>query len=296
MNDLAKIIGPVAPTTPCKVCGEDADLYGVADFNKSCEELRQKYLRLSGVPVYYHRCSACGFIFTCAFDHWTSLDFKKHVYNDDYILVDPEYAEIRPGSNAGFVAGLIGNDRALKCLDYGGGNGDTARFAEGARYRRKQLGSFRDRSTVTCGANVRFDHRFRSVRTHDRPGPYRKGSAWAFKPAGCSGFLDHGDGFCSAARNGQLVYRAEKRPYQPLHAARVADSICAARIRRAPFFGWSAYRCQGHAELAQDGVTICLFMQRLREFLPGGHAGTAWTDGKIPPMPTARPRQPESRA
>lgn len=128
MNDLAKIIGPVAPMTACKVCGEDADLYGVADFNKSCEELRQKYLRLSGVPVYYHRCSTCGFIFTRAFDHWTSSDFKKHVYNDDYILVDPEYAEVRPVSNAGFIAGLIGNARALKCLDYGGGNGDTARL------------------------------------------------------------------------------------------------------------------------------------------------------------------------
>lgn len=126
MQTLGEMIGPVTATAPCKVCGDKADLYGVADFNKSCEEQHQKYLQLSGVPVYYHRCNACGFIFTNAFDHWSSADFGMHIYNNDYVLVDPDYVEVRARNNALLVSDFIKNAEGLKCLDYGGGNGGMA--------------------------------------------------------------------------------------------------------------------------------------------------------------------------
>ncbi len=108
---------------PCKICAKDAPLYGVVDFNKSCEELRGLRLPLAGIPVYYRRCQSCGFLFTDAFDDWSHADFKAHVYNDDYIKVDPDYMEARPRGSAGLVQKLFGAHKAnRRVLDYGGGN------------------------------------------------------------------------------------------------------------------------------------------------------------------------------
>ena len=30
-------------------------------------------------------------IFTTAFDHWSKADYLQHIYNDDYVLVDPDW-------------------------------------------------------------------------------------------------------------------------------------------------------------------------------------------------------------
>src|SRR5471032_796729 len=89
-------VGPVVRISMCKVCNEPAPLYGVTDVNKSCEERRGRYLPLTGVPVYYHRCDACGLIFTTAFDHW---------------------------GKAAFILDFIKKGHEFRCLDYGGGNG-----------------------------------------------------------------------------------------------------------------------------------------------------------------------------
>jgi SAM-dependent methyltransferase len=125
-------VGPVVRVSTCKVCNAQAPLYGVTDFNKSCEERRGRYLPLTGVPVYYHRCDGCGLIFTNAFDHWSKADYLQHIYNDDYVLVDPDYIDVRPEGNAVFILDFIRKGHALTCLDYGGGNGKlTALLREG---------------------------------------------------------------------------------------------------------------------------------------------------------------------
>ena len=112
----------VAPL-PCKICGSAAPLYGVVDFHKCCEEPRGVRLPLSGVPIYYRRCSACGFLFTDAFDHWSVDQFEARIYNDDYQIVDPDYQTGRPSSNAGAVVQLWGAIKTTtRVLDYGGGN------------------------------------------------------------------------------------------------------------------------------------------------------------------------------
>jgi 2-polyprenyl-3-methyl-5-hydroxy-6-metoxy-1,4-benzoquinol methylase len=80
---------------------------------------------LSGIPIYYHRCPGCGFLFTTAFDHFTPQDFAAHIYNDQYILVDPEYVSIRPRQNAQGVHGMFGRFPDLRILDYGAGSGQT---------------------------------------------------------------------------------------------------------------------------------------------------------------------------
>src|SRR4051812_14822344 len=108
----------------CKICGGSSPLYGVVDFHKSCLELQGQSLELSGTPVYYRRCRDCGFLFTTAFDDWSSEAFLKHIYNSKYVLVDPDYVEARPVNNAKVVAQMFHASReSLSILDYGGGNG-----------------------------------------------------------------------------------------------------------------------------------------------------------------------------
>lgn len=108
---------------PCKICGGEAALYGVVDFHKSCEELRGLRLPLAGVPIYYRRCAACEFLFTDAFDGWSGDQFKAHIYNDDYQIVDPDYRTVRPRANADIVMRLWSPYKTqTRVLDYGGGN------------------------------------------------------------------------------------------------------------------------------------------------------------------------------
>jgi len=108
---------------PCKICGGAADLYGVVDFHKCCEEARGVRLQLSGVPIYYRRCATCGFLFTDAFDAWDNDQFKAHIYNDSYRVVDPDYGIARPRSNADVVASLWAAYKTeMRVLDFGGGN------------------------------------------------------------------------------------------------------------------------------------------------------------------------------
>lgn len=112
-----------AEPLPCKVCGGEAGLFGVVDFHKNCAEPKGVRLPLSGVPVYYRRCAKCGFLFTDAFDDWSSDQFKQHIYNDGYQAVDPDYQSARPRANAEVVTWLWATHKAeTRVLDYGGGN------------------------------------------------------------------------------------------------------------------------------------------------------------------------------
>jgi SAM-dependent methyltransferase len=76
------------------------------------------------VPIYYRRCDRCHLLFTDAFDDWTVEQFKTHVYNEEYELVDPEYSGARPRESAGAVARIWGPVKSeIRVLDFGGGNG-----------------------------------------------------------------------------------------------------------------------------------------------------------------------------
>lgn len=107
----------------------------MVDFNKSCEIDRGLALELSGVPVWYYRCTGCGFLFTPTFDEFTADDWRRWVYNGDYLRVDPDYAGARAEANAPLVRSLAGQmgigDPSLaailtaprRLLDYGSGGG-----------------------------------------------------------------------------------------------------------------------------------------------------------------------------
>jgi 2-polyprenyl-6-hydroxyphenyl methylase/3-demethylubiquinone-9 3-methyltransferase len=115
-----------ADRATCKCCGATAFLFGVVDFHKNCEMHRRKVLGISGIPIYYHRCPRCRFLFTTAFDDFTEDDFLRYVYNEEYPLVDPDYQGDRPRGNANLVVRLFSNARPRRILDYGGGSGALA--------------------------------------------------------------------------------------------------------------------------------------------------------------------------
>lgn len=109
--------------TTCKICNSGTELYGVCDFNKNCEERFGLFLPLSGIPVYYHRCTNCGCIFTTHFDSWSKEDFATKIYNADYATVDPHWETIRPTENANMIASIFS---PCTVIDYGGGAGTFA--------------------------------------------------------------------------------------------------------------------------------------------------------------------------
>lgn len=135
----------------CKICGTPALLYGVVDFNHSCEEFRYKQLPLCAIPVYYRRCPACGFLFSDSFDDWTNAEFRQFIYNEGYAEIDPEWNKIRPLRNAKMILNLFGKDRTrLSILDYGGGNGELVR-------------SLRENGFFTAEAYDPFDPRYSTL-------------------------------------------------------------------------------------------------------------------------------------
>lgn len=79
-----------------------------------------------GIGIQYYRCTTCGLIFTNVFDQWDYSEFKKYIYNEDYLKIDPDYAHDRPLNNAGVVYDFIKKKSDVCLLDYGGGNGKFA--------------------------------------------------------------------------------------------------------------------------------------------------------------------------
>ncbi len=126
MSDPAFAGGTVPPESPCKCCPDTARLTGVVDFSRCGGDwlAGRKVEPYVGWPIYYYHCAACGFVFTRAFDAWTSEDFARHIYNDDYVRHDPDYLDARPRANAHYISDTFGEDRAsTTVLDYGSGAG-----------------------------------------------------------------------------------------------------------------------------------------------------------------------------
>ena len=74
----------------CKICSGPSPLFGVIDFHKSCIEAQGKRLPLSGRPIYYRRCTACGFAFTDEFDDWSAEAFlaSPRLVETNCLIVD----------------------------------------------------------------------------------------------------------------------------------------------------------------------------------------------------------------
>jgi SAM-dependent methyltransferase len=115
---------PMMGDVLCPICQTASTLLDVVDFNKSCEEIKGDFLPLSGRPIYYVGCPQCGFVFAPEMHQWSPQEFAKHVYNDTYIDIDPDYLEVRPTVNAETLEKMfLGKASQFKHLDYGAGQG-----------------------------------------------------------------------------------------------------------------------------------------------------------------------------
>lgn len=114
---------------PCPVCGAPCSPLGIVDFNKCCEERRGLTLRPSGRDIVYLLCERCAFCFSPDFATWKPEDFAREIYNDDYVRVDPDYADVRPRASANFLLSSFGDRiKGIRHLDYGGGAGLMSRL------------------------------------------------------------------------------------------------------------------------------------------------------------------------
>jgi hypothetical protein len=114
------------PEAICKVCESTAMPFDMVDLLKQCEAPLYPDTP-SLIPVIYHRCGSCGFVFTTYFDEFDGEMWRKHIYNSDYIKVDPEYQDVRPKRNSFFIDTLLSTKKSsVVGLDYGGGSGVTA--------------------------------------------------------------------------------------------------------------------------------------------------------------------------
>ncbi len=108
----------LARAVPCKVCDSPAAFFDVVDFNKGAGGYP---FGPSGINVPWHRCDRCGFLFTPFFDDWSQEYFARFIYNQDYVLLDPEYLSARPKRQAEQVAKLFADFEHVRILDYGSG-------------------------------------------------------------------------------------------------------------------------------------------------------------------------------
>ncbi len=116
--------GAFDQATPCKLCSHICPPFDVVDFNKFCSGTNFYGFGTAGIPVTYYRCPWCRFLFTRFFDDWSPEDFRRFVYNDDYVRVDGAYVSARPKKDAEAVAALLdGLPKNLRILDYGSGSG-----------------------------------------------------------------------------------------------------------------------------------------------------------------------------
>lgn len=108
----------------CKCCGGRARIFADYSFSRTCEDRGTPVFPESGARVPYYRCAGCGFVFTDYFDSWSSADMAQRIYNEDYALADPDFAEVRPRYIARSLHAMFDPVKnTIRHLDYGGGAG-----------------------------------------------------------------------------------------------------------------------------------------------------------------------------
>lgn len=151
---LARVRAGARPS--CKVCDGPTSVFDVVDFAKTCDYGIYPS-PLSGVPVYYHACADCGFIFTDFCDAFDDEDWRTHIYNAEYARIDPDYVAVRPAGNAAVVGSILGyGARRVTGLDYGGGSGTTARLLRQAGHTYDTVDPF-GATDLTPGLAGRYD-------------------------------------------------------------------------------------------------------------------------------------------
>jgi len=143
-------------TLSCLVCAGAAPAFDVVDFGRSCLVPRDGPPPLTGHPIYYHRCDACGFCNAPEIAGWSPGEFADRIYNADYVRFDPDYVEVRPRANARQLIANFGAQPVFQHLDYGGGAGRLSRLLVEAGWRSTSFDPFVQVDTDTTALG-RFD-------------------------------------------------------------------------------------------------------------------------------------------
>lgn len=148
----AASINLVKKSFPCPVCNGKGQCIGAVDFNRSCEDKEQRIFPRSERLVDYFQCEQCDFMFAPEFLEWSEDRFLSEIYNDEYILADPEFPEIRPRRMAQGLDQIFGSvKREIHHLDYGSGYGTLSKLLEAATWRTKSFDPFFKESSTLDG-------------------------------------------------------------------------------------------------------------------------------------------------
>ena len=108
----------------CKICQNQALLYGAIDFLNRKEKHGFEREAYSGHLIFYNRCLNCHFIFTSSFDHWTEEEFKTHIYNADYRLWEKDKITARNDFAIQWISDCFAPVKnEISILDFGSGSG-----------------------------------------------------------------------------------------------------------------------------------------------------------------------------
>jgi hypothetical protein len=122
-------LGLAKAAVACPVCNGKAKIIGAVDFNRSCEDREGRVFEPSGKLVEYCLCDRCGYCFAPEFLSWPEQRFLNEIYNDEYLLVDPELSELRPSGGAQGLEDIFGGAKSLiDHLDFGGGPGTLSKL------------------------------------------------------------------------------------------------------------------------------------------------------------------------
>jgi SAM-dependent methyltransferase len=109
----------VKPKEKCPCCGDVAEIFGVMDLLQNETPPCDPTPELSGIPVYYHRCKACGFCFTMFFGNWNRDEIEG--------IEDESFGPLYPRNEtkyANFYAGAIASQfpaaKNMRVLELGG--------------------------------------------------------------------------------------------------------------------------------------------------------------------------------
>lgn len=105
----------------CIICEKPLELLGQIPFTTNAE---RKILPYDSRVVTYYRCCWCHFISCPEMYTW---DLELNVYNDDYILVDPDYTGGRSKDSIKILTTLFPDPRHIKHLDYGCGENNLSK-------------------------------------------------------------------------------------------------------------------------------------------------------------------------
>lgn len=129
VNQCLVTLGISSKPLICPVCKGCAKVLGAVDFNRSCEDRDGVVFEPSKKLVEYFLCDRCGYCFAPELQSWAEERFLLEIYNDEYVLVDPELSELRPTRVAQWIEDIFGSAKSqIEHLDYGGGAGTLSKI------------------------------------------------------------------------------------------------------------------------------------------------------------------------